>query len=186
LTATTTNWHTGCHNCTAPAVASLLLLLSTLRTLAKVVTAFTVGHSITLSAAALGVAALPSRAVEVAIALSILALAVELARHASAGGPMRRWPWMVALGFGLLHGFGFAGALAETGLPAGDVPLALFAFNLGIEIGQLAFVSAVLVAGALAQRLLPGAIIALRRPAVYALGILAAFWCFERAAPWLG
>jgi hydrogenase/urease accessory protein HupE len=167
-------------------VLGLLLLLSSPRMLVKVVTAFTVGHSITLSAAALGLATLPSRPVEVAIALSILALAVELARDARTGGPMRRWPWMVALGFGLLHGFGFAGALAETGLPAGDVPLALFAFNLGIEIGQLAFVVAVLVTGTLVHRRRPETIGVLRRPAVYVLGILAAFWCFERAAPWLG
>lgn len=167
-------------------VFGLLLLLSDLRMLVRVVTAFTVGHSITLSAAALGLATVPSRPVEVAIALSILALAVELARDPQAGGLMRRRPWLVALGFGLLHGFGFAGALAETGLPAGDVPLALFAFNLGIELGQLAFVASVVVGGTLALRVLPRATAALRRPAVYGLGILAAFWCIERAAPWLG
>jgi len=167
-------------------VFGLLLLLSELRMLVKVVTAFTVGHSITLSAAALGLTTLPSRPVEIAIALSILALAVELARDPRAGGLVRRRPWMVALGFGLLHGFGFAGALAETGLPAGDVPLALFAFNLGIELGQLAFVTSLVVVGSLALRLRPSVLTALRQPAVYALGILAAFWCFERAAPWLG
>ena len=87
----------------------------------------------------------------------------------------------MAVAFGLLHGFGFAGALAEAGLPAGDIPLALVSFNAGIEIGQLAFVAAVLTAGAL----LPAVARRSTRFAVYAMGILAAFWCFERIATWL-
>jgi hypothetical protein len=84
------------------------------------------------------------------------------------------------------HGFGFAGALAETGLPAGDVPLALLSFNTGIEIGQLAFVAAMVTARTLALRSLPAAALRLRAPTVYAMGILAAFWSLERAALWLG
>jgi hypothetical protein len=87
----------------------------------------------------------------------------------------------MALAFGLLHGFGFAGALAEAGLPAGDIPLALVAFNAGIELGQLAFVAAVLAAAAV----LPRVAVRSTRAAVYAMGMLAAFWCFERLAAWL-
>jgi hypothetical protein len=90
----------------------------------------------------------------------------------------------VAFGFGLLHGFGFAGALTAIGLPQGDVPLALFAFNVGVELGQLAFLSLVLGAFALARRIeLPRAIgrHALTAGA-YAIGAVAAFWLFERLA----
>jgi hypothetical protein len=131
----------------------------------------------------LGLASVPSRPVEALIAASVLALAVELARDGGRPTLLRRFPWAMAVAFGLLHGFGFAGALAAAGLPAADVPLALVSFNAGIELGQLAFVGAVLAAGALAGRSRP-AIAA--RPAVYAMGILSAFWCFERVAVWLG
>ena len=98
---------------------------------------------------------------------------------------LRRFPWAMAVAFGLLHGFGFAGALAEAGLPAGDIPLALVSFNGGIELGQLAFVGAVLTAGALFGRWLPALAARSTRLAVYAMGILSAFWCFERVAAWL-
>jgi hydrogenase/urease accessory protein HupE len=165
-------------------VLGLLLLLASTRMLVQVITAFTVGHSITLTAAVLGLASVPVRPVGVLIAVSVLVLAVELA-HETRASLVRRSPWIVALVFGLLNGFGFAGALAETGLPAGEVPLALCAFNLGIEIGQLAFVVAVLAAGVLVRRTAPGALAVARRPAAYALGILAAFWCFERTVLWL-
>jgi hydrogenase/urease accessory protein HupE len=167
-------------------VFGLLLLVSGSRRLVQTITAFTLGHSITLSAAALQVANVPSRPVEVLIALSVLALAVELARDGGRPSLLRRFPWAMAVTFGLLHGFGFAGALAEAGLPAADIPLALVSFNAGIELGQLAFVGAVLATGALVGRWVP--VIAARstRPAVYAMGILSAFWCFERIAIWLG
>jgi hypothetical protein len=160
-------------------VLGLLLLVPTTRLLVQTITAFTVGHSITLSAAALGLARVPSRPIEVLIAASDLGHAVELARDGGRATLLRRLPWLMALAFGLLHGFGFAGALAEAGLPAGDVPLALAAFNGGIELGQLAFVGAVL----LLRTALP-AWLARRspQPVVYAMGILAAFWCFERLA----
>jgi hypothetical protein len=151
----------------------------------QTITAFTLGHSITLSAAALGLATVPSRPVEVLIALSVLALAVELARDPREPTWLRRFPWMMALAFGLLHGFGFAGALAEAGLPAGQIPLALVSFNGGIELGQLAFVAAVLALGVLARRAAPGLAAGSTRVAVYAMGILAAYWCFERVAVWL-
>ena len=113
----------------------------------KTITAFTIAHSITLTLATLGLVTLPSGPVEALIALSILLVAAEAVR-------MRRgetslaitWPWVVAFAFGLLHGFGFAGALRELGLPQGDIPLALFSFNVGVEIGQLIFVAAILLA----------------------------------------
>jgi hydrogenase/urease accessory protein HupE len=167
-------------------VFGLLLLVSASRLLVQTITAFTLGHSVTLSAAALHLANVPSRPVEVLIAASVLTLAVELARDAGRPTLLRRFPWAMAVAFGLLHGFGFAGALAEAGLPPGDIPLALVSFNGGIEIGQLAFVAAVLAAGALAGRLLPVAAFRATRVAVYAMGILAAFWCFERIAACLG
>jgi hydrogenase/urease accessory protein HupE len=166
-------------------VFGLLLLVSASRLLVQTITAFTLGHSLTLSAAALHLATVPSRPVEVLIALSVLTLAVELARDGDEPTWLRRFPWAMALAFGLLHGFGFAGALAEAGLPAGQIPLALVSFNAGIEVGQLCFVGTVLVAGALVRRLLPVVATRSLRPAVYAMGILAAYWCFERMAVWL-
>jgi hypothetical protein len=144
------------------------------------VTAFTVGHSITLTLAALGVVDLPSRAIEVGIAASVLALAVELARRPAVPTLMRRWPWVMAAAFGLLHGLGFAAALRDAGLPAGAIPLALFAFNLGIEIGQLAFVLVVLALRHAAGRLLGEMPAWARRAPLYVMGSLAASWWLER------
>jgi len=168
-------------------VLGLVLLAGTARRVLGTVTAFTLGHSITLTLAVLGVTAIPVRPVELAIALSVLALAIELARDGDARATvMRRHPWSMALVFGLLHGFGFAGALREAGLPPGDVPLALFAFNVGIEVGQIAFVAAVLVVGRLLLPLRPALPAWSRRVPVYSMGVLAAFWCFERAAAWWG
>jgi hypothetical protein len=94
---------------------------------------------------------------------------------------MRRAPWLMAGCFGLLHGLGFAGALAETGLPAGDVPLALLSFNGGVEAGQLLFVALALGGRSLARGLVPDLPVWLARVPVYAMGSLAAFWCIERA-----
>ena len=144
------------------------------------ITAFTLGHSVTLSLAALGLIGFPSQLVELAIAASIVALAVELTRDAP--GMLARAPWAMAGGFGLLHGMGFAGALAEIGLPQEEIPLALLAFNAGIEAGQLAFVALALLAGALLRPLARRAPIPLGRVGAYAIGSLAAYWCFERAA----
>ncbi len=166
-------------------VFGLLLLAPVPRRLVQTITAFTLGHSVTLSAAALHLTAVPARPVEVLIALSVLVLAVELARDIPERTLLRRFPWVMAAAFGLLHGLGFAGALTEAGLPAGDIPLALVSFNAGIEIGQLAFVGTLLAASALLARWLPAAAVRSMRPAVYAMGILAAFWCFERLALWL-
>ncbi len=176
-------------------VFGLFLLCSGLAPLAKTVTAFTVGHSITLSLAALGYARLPSGPIEVLIAASVLALAVDLARDEAKPTWMRRFPWPMALAFGLLHGLGFAGALREVGLPDGEIPMALFSFNVGIEVGQLAFVAVLLAAMPLARRIpallpranpLAGTMSLPRRIAVYAMGSLAAFWTIERGASLLG
>lgn len=165
-------------------VLGLLFLVQGRRALISTVTAFTLGHSLTLAAAALGWARLPSAPVEAAIALSIFLLAVELARPAA---ERSRRPWRMAAAFGLLHGFGFAGALAEAGLPQGAIPLALAAFNLGIEIGQLGFIAAALLALAALDRLPlrgePGAAHQrLARPAAYLIGILSFYWLLERLA----
>ena len=164
-------------------VFGLLLLVGGGIPLLRTVTAFTVGHSVTLSLAALGLATVPSRPIEVGIALSVFLLAVELARG-SASPPtlMRRAPWLMAGAFGLLHGLAFAGALAEVGLPSGEIPVALFSFNVGIELGQLCFVSVMLAAGWVACRLVARRLAWLEWAPVYAMGSLSALWCFERTA----
>lgn len=168
-------------------VIALVLLLRRSRPLLLAVTAFTVGHSLTLSLAVLGLVRINPGFTEFAIALSILLLALELLRPDSAGpGPVQRWPWALAAGFGLLHGLGFAGALVEIGLPAGEVPLALLAFNLGIELGQLLVVAGLLALG-LAWRQMPTILSAGLERALpaYLIGSLAAYWCLERAGNWL-
>jgi hydrogenase/urease accessory protein HupE len=164
-------------------VLGLVLLVRGRRRLLGTVTAFTVGHSVTLSLAALGFVDFPTRPVELAIAASILVLAVDLERDERVPPSLlRRAPWLVAGLFGLLHGLGFAGALAQVGLPAEEIPLALASFNLGIELGQLAFVAVVLVARGALRPLARTAPPWLAHAPAYAIGSLAAYWCFERAA----
>ena len=164
-------------------VIALVLLVRGPRRLVITITAFTLGHSLTLSLAVLGLVRVNPTLTELAIALSILVLAVEILRPADARpGLFARWPWGVAAGFGLLHGLGFAGVLSEIGLPSGEIPLALLAFNLGIELGQLALIAAWLIAAALLRRLptLPPALA--RGLPAYLIGSMAAYWCWERAA----
>ena len=164
-------------------VFGLLLLVSNGWMLVKTITAFTLAHSITLVLAALGAVRLPGPPVEATIALSILLLAVEIARKNRGETSFTiQWPWVVAFCFGLLHGFGFAGALAQIGLPRHDLPLALFTFNVGVEIGQLMFVAAALSLRALLLhcRLPRSALLYAQPVASYGLGTLAAFWFFER------
>jgi hydrogenase/urease accessory protein HupE len=161
-------------------VLALLLIVRDWRMLVKTVTAFTVAHSITLALSTFGLVRLPPGPVEVLIAASIMLVAVEAARREWGGTSIAiEWPWVVAFIFGLLHGFGFAGALQDLGLPQGDIPLALLMFNVGVEVGQLAFIAVVLAAIAAFTR-----IYAVPRQAVlvssYAIGILAAFWTIER------
>lgn len=159
-------------------VFGLVLLVGGGSRLLWTITAFTAGHSITLSLATLGYIHYPVALVEFAIALSIFVLAVELTRPG--GGLLKRYPWWLAGGFGLLHGMGFAGALAETGLPADNVPLALLFFNVGIELGQIAFILAVLLIWRLIRRPLADRRQDLLPVPVYVLGALSAMWCIQR------
>jgi hydrogenase/urease accessory protein HupE len=161
-------------------VFGLVLLAGTARRLLATVSAFTLGHSVTLTLAALGIVDFPSRVIEAAIAASVLALAVELARRPTAPTLMRRYPWAMATTFGLLHGLGFAGALREAGLPSGEIPVALLSFNAGIEVGQIAFVFAVLALGRLVGRLVERMPPWARRLPVYGMGSLAGYWWLER------
>lgn len=117
-------------------VFCLVLLIANFKILVAAITAFTVSHSITLAANTFGLLYLNPRAVEAIIALSIVFLARELI-VVKPDSLTRQKPWLVALLFGFVHGFGFAGALSEIGLPDGQIPLALFSFNLGVELGQL-------------------------------------------------
>jgi hydrogenase/urease accessory protein HupE len=165
-------------------VLVLCLIVASGRALLATITAFTVAHSITLALATLGVVRAPAAPVEATIALSIVLLACEvLGRERGRWSLARRWPWVVAFCFGLLHGLGFASALVDIGLPSGDVPLALLAFNVGVELGQVAFIAVVLVSLRLAARLrAPVFTLARARPAAYAIGTIASFWFFERLA----
>lgn len=166
-------------------VFALILIVRRGRVLLVTITAFTIAHSITLSLATLGVVHVPGPPVEASIALSILLLAYEITRLQRGQISLTaRWPWMVAFSFGLLHGFGFASALADIGLPQGDIPLALFAFNIGVEIGQLIFIGLVLAVLACVKRIdLPPVLERHALPAAtYAIGSVAAFWFIERLA----
>jgi hydrogenase/urease accessory protein HupE len=162
---------------------ALLLIVRGTRRIIATVTAFTVAHSLTLAAATLGWVRVPTPAVEAIIALSIVFVAVEVVRRRQGmEGMTSRAPWAVAFCFGLLHGFGFAGALAGIGLPDRAIPLALLCFNVGVEIGQLIFVCAALAIMAMVRRL------PLARPrwaglaAAYGIGGIAAFWMLQRVA----
>jgi hydrogenase/urease accessory protein HupE len=164
-------------------VLALVLIVRSGRVLLMTVTAFTVAHSITLSLATLGVVHVPGPPVEASIALSIMLLAYEIVRSQRGQVSLTaQWPWVVAFSFGLLHGFGFASALSDIGLPQGDIPLALLSFNVGVEIGQLIFIGCVLCVLALARRIkLPSVIEAHALTAVtFAIGSVAAFWLIER------
>jgi hypothetical protein len=162
-------------------VLGLLLLTRSTRALVQTITAFTVAHSLTLALATLGVLHVPSAPVEATIALSIVFVAREALAPAGASLAARR-PWVVALPFGLLHGLGFAGALAQVGLPPGEIPLALAGFNVGVELGQLAFVAAVLVP----LRLLGSRVGAARVALAYAIGAVAAALTLARVAAFAG
>jgi hydrogenase/urease accessory protein HupE len=164
-------------------VLALVLIVRSRRVLLMTITAFTIAHSITIALASRQVVYVPQPPVEAAIALSLLLLAVEILRGERGEiGFSARSPWVVAFAFGLLHGLGFASALSDIGLPSGAVPLALLAFNLGVECGQLAFVAVVSAVWHLASQFQRIAPIEGRafRTAPYAIGVLASFWFFER------
>jgi hydrogenase/urease accessory protein HupE len=166
-------------------VLVLMLVVAGGWALVKTITAFTVAHSITLGLAVFGVVHVPQPPVEAAIALSILLLAAEIVRRTRGPpSPTVRAPWAVAFAFGLLHGLGFAGALLDAGLPAQDVPLALLAFNVGVELGQLVFIGTVVTLALLFSRWrLPAAAAMRARSALaYVIGTLAAFWFIDRLA----
>jgi hydrogenase/urease accessory protein HupE len=163
-------------------VLALVLLVGWGRSLVWTITSFTAGHSVTLALASLGVVNMPQAPIEAAIALSIYFLAVELiAARKDKRTLTQRAPWAVAAGFGLLHGLGFAGALAEVGLPTAEIPLALFSFNVGIELGQLAFVGAVLLVVAAIRRTPVAWPRWAKAVPVYGIGTMATFWFLQRA-----
>ena len=197
-------------------VLALLIIVKGWRRLVATITAFTIAHSFTLGAVTLGFVYVPRPPVEAVIALSILFLAVEIARrHIAASLPPTflvegnfnavgnsdgpgpaistaasnvikgesltyNWPWLVAFSFGLLHGFGFAGALTEVGLPQNAIPLALLFFNIGVELGQLAFVAGFLILSWVFKRLSFARSKWIELTAAYAIGAVAAYWTIER------
>ncbi|MGQ4274786.1 HupE/UreJ family protein [Terrihabitans sp. B22-R8] len=162
-------------------VLGLIWLVGRNWQLVRVITAFTVGHSLSLAAATFGIVGIPEQPLNAAIALSIVFVGVEIVKlQRGEAGLTARYPWSVAFGFGLLHGIGFATALTTLGIPQSTLPIALLFFNVGVEIGQLAFVAAVLVliwAHRQTQSLLPrwGAVL----PA-YVIGSVASFWFLGR------
>lgn len=161
-------------------VLALLLITKGFSRIVKTITAFTIAHSITLSLSALGLIGFPSGPVEALIALSILFLAVELVHyHKGKKGLTVRYPWVIAFIFGLLHGFGFAGALMEIGLPQSAIPVSLLFFNLGVEIGQLIFIAIMLGVVWNLVKLIPMPKWSLKIPS-YSIGGIAAFWLIDR------
>ena len=168
-------------------VLALLLIVRGWRALVATITAFTVAHSLTLGAAVLGYVQIPQQPVEALIALSILFLATEIVRtRQGRPGLAERRPWLVAFVFGLLHGLGFAGALSEVGLPSHAIPLALLFFNIGVEVGQLLFVAAVITLRGLWLRVAERPMGWAQMPATYAIGGVAAFWTIDRVAGFWG
>ncbi|WP_185235947.1 HupE/UreJ family protein [Teredinibacter franksiae] len=164
-------------------VLALLLIVSGTRRLLMTITAFTIAHSITLAAATLGWLWLPGPPVEATIALSILFLASEMLK-VNRGQPSltANYPWLVAFAFGLLHGLGFAGALADVGLPQHEIPLALLMFNIGVELGQILFVVVILVFVFILQKLRDNWPLWSRQVPAYGIGTMAAFWFVERVS----
>jgi len=163
---------------------AMLALVRNFSRLIGVITAFTVAHSITLALASLQIVQLPRPPIEALIALSIMVVATEAVKMwRGETGITARYPWAVVFPFGLLHGLGFAGALLDAGLPQRDVPLALLAFNVGVECGQLIFIAALLSGAHLIQRIPRGQslLVSMRPVAMYGIGAMAGFWLVERS-----
>lgn len=168
-------------------VLGLLMIVADRWMLVKTVTAFTVAHSMTLAVATLGYAHAPVEPLNAAIALSILFLGPEIARIWRGETSLTiRAPWLVAFVFGLLHGFGFAGALTGAGLPRGDLAIALLTFNIGVEIGQIAFVLLVVALERSFRQLEIDWPTWLARAPGYLIGSAGAFWTIQRTAIMLG
>ena len=159
-------------------VLGLLILFGWHRRLIAAVTAFTVGHSLTLALSVLGIVSVPMALVEALIALTIVVLALEI--QSGQQGPVWKHPWTLPGALGLLHGLGFASVLFDAGLPADEIPLALFGFNLGLEIGQLGVIAVAGLSFAVVRRVLPSGWQANRTVPAYIIGSLAAFWVIER------
>jgi hydrogenase/urease accessory protein HupE len=173
-------------------VACLILIAGSWKRILVTITGFTIAHSITLTLAALGLVRIPVPPVEAVIALSIVFLARELARDRR-DTLTWRYPIAVSVSFGLLHGFGFASALAELGLPPGDIPAALLSFNIGVEIGQVLFVALVMIAVRMLHALLHAlssenarVLIRAEVTAIYGIGGLAMFWTLQRLGAFWG
>jgi len=167
-------------------VLALMLIVPNLWMLFKTITAFTLAHSASLALATLGVVNMPGAPTEAVIALSILFLAVEIVHHRQGRRTLTaQYPWLAALAFGLVHGLGFAGALAEVGLPREEIPLALLMFNIGVETGQILFVTAVLLVLTAAKRLPLDWPHGSWRLAPYTIGSIAAFWTMQRVDSFL-
>lgn len=166
-------------------VIALLLLTRQLKKLIGAITFFTLGHSITLALASLKVVTLPSTLIEIAIAGSILFVAFEIVNRTKRPSNIERRYWILPLAFGLLHGMGFAGALAETGLPQGEIPLALFAFNVGIELGQLMIIACWLLSAFAIHKLFSneqfGRIKKQESILAYGIGGISVFWIIDRS-----
>ena len=158
-------------------VLSLVLLISNWSKLFTAITAFTFAHSITLVGTTLGWFSLAQKPVEAIIALSIIYLALETLKPDS---PSRLAPWVAACFFGLLHGFGFAGALAEIGLPINAIPLALLSFNIGVEIGQLAIIFLALTSYHILHKISPNLKTISTKFTAYGIGCIASFWLLQR------
>jgi hydrogenase/urease accessory protein HupE len=168
-------------------VLGLLFIVRGRWMLLKAVSAFTVAHSITLATAMLAEVSLPAQLVESLIALSILFLGAEVLRAQRGGASLTlRYPWAVAFFFGLFHGMGFAGGLAELGFAQDDLLAALLFFNLGVEIGQLAFIAAVLLIGRGLSSLRLGQPALLTRTSAYVIGIAGAYWTFQTSTAVFG
>lgn len=167
-------------------VIGLLLLVRRARALAGAITAFTLAHSLTLALQVLGAVRLAPAPVEAAIALSVLLLAREILRPREEGTLAQRRPWVVAFGFGLLHGLGFAGGLGALGVPEAQIPAALLGFNLGLEAAQLALVAAALGLAAVARPLATRLPRWAHRAPAYGIGAFAAFWTLQRVGAFLG
>jgi hydrogenase/urease accessory protein HupE len=159
-------------------VLGLLVLFGWHRRLIAAVTAFTIGHSLTLGLAVLGIVSVPTTLVEALIAVTIIILALEI--QSEGRGPVWRHPWTLPGALGLLHGLGFASVLFDAGLPPDEIPLALLGFNLGLEVGQLSVIAVAALAFAVIRRALPLRWQTNRAIPAYLIGSLAAFWLIER------
>lgn len=162
-------------------VLALLLLVGNVRVLIFTITAFTLAHTITLMLASLDIIHLSSKAVEATIALSIVFVAAEVV-YAMKGKEhlSKKYPWVIAFGFGLIHGLGFAGALKEIGLPQTDIIPAMIFFNVGVEIGQLLFIGVVLLISVCFKKCVTKQVYNYKLMTAYAIGIIAMFWLLER------